>query len=58
MLLPSALAGLRKKVDALYRLRIAIDYAADAVSPVEAESGLDIVREVFQLIARHTGWQP
>ena len=31
-LLPSALAGLRKKVDALYRLRIAVDYAADSVS--------------------------
>ena len=55
MLLPSALAGLRKKVDALYRLRIAVDYAADSISRLEAASGLDRVREVFQLIARHTG---
>ena len=56
ILLPTALAGLRKKLEALYRLRIAVDYAADAVSPAEAESGLDVVQEVFRMIAHHMGW--
>ncbi|HJY84369.1 MAG TPA: hypothetical protein VKK81_25215 [Candidatus Binatia bacterium] len=56
MLLPSALTGLRKKLEALYRLRIAVDYAADSVSLVEAESGLNGVRELFQMIAHRTGW--
>jgi uncharacterized protein (UPF0332 family) len=56
ILLPTALAGLRKKLEALYRLRIAVDYAADSVSPAEAESGLDVVREVFRMITHHMGW--
>ena len=55
-LLPTALVGIRKKLEALYRLRIAVDYAADAVSPAEAESGLAVVRELLQTIAHHTGW--
>lgn len=55
-LLSSALGGLRKKLEALYRLRIAVDYAADSISQGEAESGLNGVRELFQLIAHHTGW--
>ncbi len=55
-LLPSTLAGLRKKLEALYRLRIAVDYAADSISQAEAEAGLDGARELFQLIAHHMGW--
>ncbi|MBI3249882.1 MAG: hypothetical protein HYZ50_25585 [Deltaproteobacteria bacterium] len=54
--LPSSLAGLRKKLESLYRLRVAVDYAADSVSPEEAESGLNIVRELLQMISHHTGW--
>jgi uncharacterized protein (UPF0332 family) len=55
-LLPSSLAGLRKKLDSLYRLRVAVDYAADLVSQAEAESGLNIIRELLQMISHHTGW--
>ena len=55
-LLPTALTGLRKKLESLYRLRIAVDYAADSVSQAEAEASLAIMREVFQTIAHHTGW--
>jgi uncharacterized protein (UPF0332 family) len=55
-LLPSVLAGLRKKLEALYRLRIAVDYVADSISQTEAKSGLDAVRELLQIIAHHTGW--
>jgi uncharacterized protein (UPF0332 family) len=55
-LLPSSLAGLRKKLESLYRLRVAVDYAADSVSQVEAESGLNIVRELLQTISHHKGW--
>jgi uncharacterized protein (UPF0332 family) len=54
-LLPTALTGLRKKIESLYRLRIAVDYAADSVSQTEAEAGLAVVRELFQTIAHHTG---
>lgn len=55
-LLPSALTGVRKKLEALYRLRIAVDYAAGSVSQTESASGLDGVQELFQMIAHHTGW--
>ena len=55
-LLPTALGGVRKELEALYRLRIAVDYAADSVSQAEAESGLTVVRELLQTIAYHTGW--
>jgi uncharacterized protein (UPF0332 family) len=55
-LLPSALAALRKKLETLYRLRVAVDYAAASVSQAEAEFGLDTVKEMFQVIAHHTGW--
>ncbi len=55
-LLSSALTVLRKKLEALYRLRIAVDYAADSIARTEAESGLDTVRELLQLIAHHTQW--
>jgi uncharacterized protein (UPF0332 family) len=55
-LLPTALTGLRKKLESLYRLRIAVDYAADSVAQAEAEAGLAAVRELFQTIAHHTGW--
>jgi hypothetical protein len=54
--LSTALTGLRKKLESLYRLRIAVDYAADSVSQAEAEAGLAVVRELFQTIAHHTGW--
>jgi hypothetical protein len=55
-LLPTALAALRKKLDDLYRLRIAIDYAAASAAHTQAAFGLDVVRETLQMIARHTGW--
>jgi uncharacterized protein (UPF0332 family) len=55
-LLPTALTGLRKKLESLHRLRIAVDYAADSVAQAEAEGGLAIVRELCQTIAHHTGW--
>ena len=53
---PAALTGLRKKLESLYRLRIAVDYAADSVAQAEAEAGLAAVRELFQTIAHHTEW--
>ena len=56
VLLPTALATLRKKLETLYRLRVAVDYAAAAVSQVEAEFGLAVVKETFDVIAHHTGW--
>ena len=55
-LLPTALTGLRKNLESLYRLRIAVDYAADSVAQAEAEAGLATVRELFQTIAHHTEW--
>jgi len=55
-LLPTALAALRRKLDELYRLRTVADYDAGPVSDVEAESGLDAVKETLQIIAHHTGW--
>ncbi|MGH9855652.1 MAG: HEPN domain-containing protein [Blastocatellia bacterium] len=56
ILLPTALASLRRKLDELYRLRISVDYAATAATDAEAQSGLDTTREVLQTIAHHTGW--
>src|SRR5262249_14949950 len=56
VLLPTALATLRKKIEALYRLRVGVDYAAASVSQAEAELGLDAAKEMFQVIAHHTGW--
>jgi hypothetical protein len=55
ILLPTALAALRKRLETLYRLRIAVDYAAASVSHDKAEFGLAVVQEVFDMIARHTG---
>ena len=55
-LLPTALTGLRKKLETLYRLRIAVDYAAASGSHANAEFGLDVVKEVLHVIAHHTGW--
>jgi uncharacterized protein (UPF0332 family) len=55
ILLPTALAALRKRLETLYRLRIAVDYAAASVSYDKAEFGLAVVPEVFDMIARHTG---
>jgi hypothetical protein len=50
------LIGLRKKLETLYRLRIAVDYAADSILRIEAESGLDTGGELLRLIAHHTQW--
>jgi hypothetical protein len=55
ILLPTALAALRKRLETLYRMRIAVDYAAASVSHDKAEFGLAVVQEVFDMIARHTG---
>ena len=55
-LLPTALAALRKKLDDLYRLRIAVDYAAASASRTQAEFGLDVVKETLHMIAHHMGW--
>jgi uncharacterized protein (UPF0332 family) len=54
-LLPTALATLRKKLDTLYRLRVAVDYAAVSGSQAQAEFGLAAVKEICDLIAHHTG---
>jgi len=56
ILLPTALAGLRSQLDALYRLRIAVDYAAAAVAHAQAAFGLHVVQETFHTIASHTTW--
>jgi uncharacterized protein (UPF0332 family) len=56
VILPTALATLRKKLDELYRLRILVDYAAASVADDKAEFGLDVVNQVLQIIAHHTGW--
>ena len=55
-LLSSALGGLRKKLEALYRLPIAADYMANGLSQAEAAFGLDGVQELFGLIVDGTGW--
>jgi uncharacterized protein (UPF0332 family) len=55
-LLPTALASLRKKLDDLYRLRIAVDYAATLATQAQAAFGLDVVQEMLHMIAHHTGW--
>jgi hypothetical protein len=55
-LLPTALAALRKELDDLYRLRIAVDYAAASASRTQAEFGLDVVKETLHMIAHHMGW--
>ena len=55
-LAPTVLAGLRKKLDDLYRLRIAVDYAAASASRAQAEFGLDVVQDTLQMIAHRTGW--
>jgi uncharacterized protein (UPF0332 family) len=56
VLLPTVLAPMRGKLEALYRLRIAVDYAADSVSLEQAEFGLNVAEELFQVIAQHMGW--
>jgi uncharacterized protein (UPF0332 family) len=56
ILLPNVLATLRKKLEDLYRLRIAVDYAAASASDTDAKFGLDVVQEVLQTITHHTGW--
>jgi uncharacterized protein (UPF0332 family) len=55
-LLPTALVELRKKLDALYRFRVAVDYAAASASSAQADFGLDVVEETLQTITPHTGW--
>jgi uncharacterized protein (UPF0332 family) len=55
-LLPTALVELRKKLDALYRFRVAVDYAAASASSAQADFGLDVVEETLQTITQHTGW--
>lgn len=55
-LLPTSLAGVRKKLETLYRLRVAVDYAAVAVLPASAEFGLNVTTELFQGIAHRTRW--
>jgi uncharacterized protein (UPF0332 family) len=55
-LLPTVLATLRKKLDDLYRLCIAVDYAAVSASHTQAEFGLGVAQETLQTIAYHTGW--
>ena len=56
-LLPTVLAGLRRKLDDLYRMRIAVDYAAASVSHPQAAFGLNVVQETLQTIAYHTEWE-
>lgn len=56
VLLPTALAALRKNLNDLYKLRILVDYEAMSVSGDKAEFGLNVANEVLQLIAHHNGW--
>jgi uncharacterized protein (UPF0332 family) len=56
ILLPTALAPLRRKLENLYQLRLSVDYDAIPASDVEAEFGLNVTNEVLQLIAHHVGW--
>jgi len=56
VLLPTALATLRNRLDTLYRLRISVDYDANPALSTEAQFGLDVIRETLQIIAHHTGW--
>jgi uncharacterized protein (UPF0332 family) len=55
-LLPTSLAALRTKLDDLYRFRVAVDYAAAAATPLQADFGLAVVQETLQTIAHHTRW--
>jgi uncharacterized protein (UPF0332 family) len=57
VLIPTALAELRRKLDDLYRLRIAVDYAAASVSYPQAEFGLNVTQETLQTIVHHIGWE-
>jgi uncharacterized protein (UPF0332 family) len=56
VLLPTSLAALRKKLEDLYRLRVLVDYEAASVTDDKARFGLDVIEEVLQIIAHHTGW--
>ncbi len=56
ILLPTALAGMRKRLEALYRLRVVVDYEAELVSKAEAKLGLEVIGELLQLVAHNTGW--
>lgn len=56
ILLPTALAELRKKLDDLYRFRVGVDYAAVSASSAQAEFGLDVVEETLQTITQYLGW--
>ena len=55
-LLPTALAALRKKLDDLYRLRIAVDYVTASASHTQAEFGLHVAQETLHMIVHHMGW--
>jgi uncharacterized protein (UPF0332 family) len=56
VLLPTVLAFLRRRLEKLYQLRILVDYDAASAVEAEAEFGLNVVKEVLQLIAHHSGW--
>ncbi len=56
VLVPTALATLRRRLDTLYRLRATVDYDANPALPAEAQFGLDVVAETLQIIAHHKGW--
>lgn len=56
MLLPTVLASLRKKLEAVYRLRTSVDYEAASATVAEAQLGVKAANEVLQTIAHHTGW--
>jgi uncharacterized protein (UPF0332 family) len=56
VLLPTALATLRKSLMDLYYSRVSVDYDANPASDVDAEFGLNIINEALQIIAHHRGW--
>ena len=56
ILLPTALASMRKRFETLYRLRVVVDYEAKPVSKAEAELGLEVIGELLQFVAHNTGW--
>ncbi len=50
------MAELRKKLDNLYRFRVAEDFAAAPASSAQANFGLDVVKETLETITQYMGW--
>lgn len=55
VIIPTALAQLRKRLLSLYELRLAGDYRAAVVTAQESSNGINTALEALQLVARQKG---